>query len=63
MYIHRLKVIMYVYDVSASYRLDLPIFSEILILFSFCWISVEIQSALKQASSQARKSFKTIAIY
>ena len=35
MYIHRLKVIMYVYDVSASYRLDLAIFLEILILFSF----------------------------
>ena len=36
MYIHKFKVIMYVYDVSASYRLDLPIFLEILILFSFC---------------------------
>ena len=35
MYIHKFKVIMYVYDVSASYRLDLPIFLEILILFSF----------------------------
>ena len=63
MYIHKLKVIMYVYDVSASYRLDLPIFLEILILFSFCWISVDIPSALKQASIQACKSFKTIAIY
>ena len=63
MYIHKFKVIMYVYDVSASYRFDLPIFLEILILFSFCWISVEIHVALKQASSQACKSFKTIAIY
>ena len=36
MYIHRVKVIMYVYDVSASFRLNLPIFFEILTLFSFC---------------------------
>ena len=35
MHIHRLKVIMYVYDISASYRLDLQIFLGILILFSF----------------------------
>ena len=35
MHIHRLKVIMYVYDISASYRLDLQIFLEILILISF----------------------------
>ena len=54
---------MYVYDVSASYRLDVPIFLETLILFSFCWISVEIHPALKQVSSQACKSFETIAIY
>ena len=53
MYIHRLKVIMYVYDISATYRRYLPIFLEILILFSFYWISIEIRSALKQANSQA----------
>ena len=35
MHIHRLKVIMLVYDISASYRLDLQIFLGILILFSF----------------------------
>ena len=35
MYIHRLKVIMYVYDVSASYRHDLPIFLEELIFIKF----------------------------
>ena len=48
MYINKFKVIMYVYDVSASYRLDLPIFLEILILFSFCWISIEIRPALNR---------------
>ena len=63
MYNHRLKIIMSVYDVYASYRLNLAIFLEILILFSLCWKSVEIHSALKQARSQSCKSFKTIAIY
>ena len=58
MHIHRLKVIMYVYDISASYRLDLQIFLGILILFSLWWISVEVRPALKQANSQACKSFK-----
>ena len=63
MHIHSLKVIMYVYDISASYRLDLQFFLGILILFSFWWISIEVRPALKQANSQVCKSFQTIASY
>ena len=58
MHIHRLKVIIYVYDKYASYRLDLQIFLGILILFIFWWISVNVRPVLKQAKSQVCKSVK-----